>query len=157
MNAVREWSAAICMAVLAAAMLQNLVPNGSMERMIRFVIGAFVICALIVPVSQIVPQVSLDLQQPSQSQPDSQLQNTVEDQISSAAQDSIYNLVVAELSRIDIKCENVAAIMDTHEDGSISINKVVVKLAKGYGSECRKASDYLQKELGIKTEVSSDG
>lgn len=156
MNAVKEWTAAICMAVLAAAMLQNLVPGGSMERMVKFIIGAFVICAIIAPISKIVPQISLELQQPSQSQADTGFKNTVEKQISSAAQESIYNLVVAELSRINIKCENVTAIMDTHEDGSISINKVVVKLAKGHSAECQTASDYLQKELGLKTEVTAD-
>lgn len=157
MSAVREWSAAICMAVLAAAMLQSLVPGGSMERMTKFVIGAFVICAIIAPISKIVPQISADLQDYGQAQPNTQLQSTVDNQISSAAQESIYNLVVAELSRIDVKCENVAVIMNAREDGRISINKVVVKLAKGYSAECQKASDYLQKELGLKTEVTADG
>lgn len=157
MSAVREWSAAICMAVLAAAMLQTLVPGGSMERMVKFVIGAFVICALIAPVSKIVPQISLDLRDYGKAQPNAQLQSTVDGQVAAAAQESVYNLVVAELSRIDIKCENVTVMMDTREDGRISINKVVVKLAKGYSAECRKASDYLQKELGLKTEVTADG
>ena len=41
MGAVREWSAAICLAALAAALLQGLAPSGAMERMVKLVLGAF--------------------------------------------------------------------------------------------------------------------
>ncbi len=156
MNAVKEWSAAICMAVLAASMLQNLVPNGSMERMVKFVIGAFVICALIQPLAKIVPQVSFDFQENTKSPVNSELKGTVETQLSSAAQNSIRNLVITELNNINIKCENVNVIMDTNEDGSISINKVVVTLAKGYDADCKTASEHLEKALGLKMEVTVD-
>ena len=156
MSSVKEWSAAICMAALAAAMLQSLVPNGSMERMVKFVIGAFVICAMIQPISKIVPQINLNLQETSKNPVNSELAGTVENQLTSAAQDSIKNLVFTELNKLNIKCENVNAIMDTNEDGSISINKVVVILAKGYDGDCKKASDHLEKTLGLKMEVTAD-
>ena len=156
MNSVKEWSAAICMAALAAAMLQSLVPNGSMERMVKFVIGAFVICVLIQPLSKIVPQINVDLQETTKKPANSQLANTVKNQMSTAAQDSIKNLVITELNNLNIKCKNVNAIMDTNEDGSISINKVVVILAKGYDGDCKKAADHLEKTLGLKMEVIAD-
>ncbi len=157
MNAVREWAAAICMAVLAAAMLQNIVPNGSMERMIRFVIGAFVVCVLIQPVSSIVPQISVDFQQSAQNETNTHLQDTVNRQMSDAAQQSIHNLVISELSQINIKCENVSVNMDTHEDGSISINQVIVTLAKGYDAYCGTAAERLEKVTGLKMEVKPYG
>lgn len=157
MSAVKEWSAAICIAVLAAALLQNLVPSGSMERMIRFVIGAFVICVLIQPIASIVPKIDFNLQEPASSSTPAHLQETVNAQLSDAAQQSIRNMVTAELGRIGIKCENVSVIMDTHEDGSISINKVVVTLAKGYGASCDTAAGQLEKVTGLKMEVTADG
>lgn len=156
MNGVREWSTAICMAALVAAMMQSLVPNGSMERMVRFVIGAFIICALIVPITKIVPQISVTLQKSASTQDNTQFKGTVEKQLYTAAQQSITNLVVAELNNMNIKCENVNVIMDTNEDGSISINKVVVILAKGYGTDRQKALAQLEKTLGVKMEVTAD-
>lgn len=145
------------MAVLAAGLLQNLVPNGSMERMIKFIIGAFVICVLIQPVAQIVPQISINLQDSTASAPNTHLQETVNSQINDAAQQSIRNLVITELNQINIKCENVTVNMDTHEDGSISINKVVVTLAKGYDAFCESASEHLEKVTGLKMEVIAYG
>lgn len=156
MNSVREWSTIICLAALVAALLQSLVPNGSMERMVKFVIGAFMICAMIVPLTKIVPQISVDIQQNTRTQDNTQLKSTVEKQLSDAAQESITNLVTEELNNMGIKCKNVHVMMDTKEDGSISINKVVVNLAKEYGADMEKASAHLEKTLGIKTEVSVD-
>lgn len=156
MNGVKEWSAAVCMAVLAAAMLQNLVPNGSMERMVKFVIGAFVICAMIQPLAKAIPEIKWNVQENSGVQENARLKQTVNNQLSDAAQQSIRNLVITELRNIDIKCENVTAIMDTHEDGSISINKVQVVLAKGYGGSCAAAAEHLEKVLGLKMEVTAD-
>lgn len=157
MNAVKAWSAAICMAALAAALLRNLTPNGPMERMIRFVIGAFVICVMLPPIAGALPQLSAGLQESAVTAPDTRLQNTVSSQLSDAAEQSIRNLVVAELERVNIKCENVSVIMDTRENGSISINRVVVKLAKGYGASCNFAAGHLEKVLGLKMEVTADG
>ena len=45
MSEIREWASVICMSALAAALLQSLAPSGTMERMAKFVIGAFIICA----------------------------------------------------------------------------------------------------------------
>lgn len=157
MNAVKEWSAVICMAALIAAMLQNLVPSGSMQRMVKFVIGVFIICVLIVPLKKITPIIQLDIDEDTNSINNSQLKNTVDNQYSLAVKESITNLVMTELNSINIKCKNVNVIMDTNEDKRISINKVVVNLAKGYGSECKKAQNHLEKVLGLKTEVTSDG
>jgi stage III sporulation protein AF len=157
MNAVKEWSAVICMAALIAAMLQNLVPSGSMQRMVKFVIGVFIICVLIVPLKKITPIIQLDIDEDTNSINNSQLKNTVDNQYSLAVKESITNLVMTELNSINIKCKNVNVIMDTNEDKCISINKVVVNLAKGYDSECKKAENHLEKVLGLKTEVTSDG
>jgi stage III sporulation protein AF len=157
MNAVKEWSAVICMAALIAAMLQNLVPSGSMQRMVKFVIGVFIICVLIVPLKKITPIIQLDIDEDTNSTNNSRLKGTVENQYSSAVKESITNLVITELNSLNIKCKNVNVIMDTNEDKRISINKVVVNLAKGYGSECKKAQNHLEKVLGLKTEVTSDG
>lgn len=156
MNSVRIWSASICMAALAASILQSLVPNGSMERMVKFIIGAFVICALIQPLSRVIPEVKVNLSESKKQSVNSQLAGTVEKQYSDAAEESIKNLVAAELNKLDIKCKNVTVIMDTNESGSISINKVVVILAKGYDGDCQKAQNHLEKTLGIKTEVTAD-
>lgn len=156
MNDIREWTTVICLAALVAAMLQSLVPNGSMERMAKFVIGAFVICALISPLSRIIPKIGVSLRGTDTVPEGTRLQSTVEQQVRTAAQESITNLVAAELSGIQMKCKNVTVDMDTNDDGSISITKVIVVLDKENAADCQRAAAYLEKELGLKMEVTAD-
>lgn len=159
MSGVREWSLVICFAALSATMLQSMVPNGSMERMARFVIGAFVICALIAPVSRIVPQLRISLNQNSrttESGGNTGLNSTVGSQYRAAAEQSITGLVYAELKHLGVKYKNVQVMMDTDANGSISITKIIVELPKESSKDGARVSSSLEKTLGIKTEVVSD-
>lgn len=157
MSGIREWTTVICLAALSAAMLQSLAPDGSMERMAKFVIGAFVICALISPLAKLCPQIGTVLRGSGTAPEEStRLQSAVERQTRTAAEESIRNLVTAELGGIRIKCKNVAVRMDTNEDGSISIIKVIVVLDKENAADCSKAAALLEKDLGLKMEVTAD-
>ena len=64
--------------------------------------------------------------------------------------------MAAELNEIHMKCKNVDVNMDTNEDGSISITKVIVVLDKENAAGCQQAAAYLEKELGLKVEVTAD-
>ena len=157
MSGVREWATVICLAALSAAMLQSLMPNGSMERMAKFVIGAFIICALISPISQVAPHISTILRTEGRStQENTMLNSTVNHQFEDAARQSITNLVQSELKQMGIFCKNVQVIMDTDADGSISISKVIVTLDREEASGRAGVSSTLEKTLGIQTEVVSD-
>ena len=157
MNGIREWSAVVCLSALAASMLQSLIPNGSMERMAKFVIGAFVICAMIAPVSKALPQIRAGLNQnAARMESGGRLNSEVERQYRDAAQRSIAGLVTSELGRMGVKCKNVRVIMDTEENGSISINKVIVTVGKESVAGRAGVKSALEKALGIQTEVVSD-
>lgn len=157
MSGIREWATVICLAALSAAMLQSLVPSGSMERMAKFVIGAFIICALILPISKAAPQINAVLKMEGRPAKENlTLNSTVNKQFEEAARQSITGLVQSELTRMGIFCKNVQVIMDTDDNGSISINKVIVTLDGEEASGHAGVSSALEKTLGIKTEVVSD-
>lgn len=156
MNAVREWTAGICVAALAAAVLQGMVPNGAMERMFRLVMGAFMVCVLILPLQKLVPKLSAIGQGGTSAQEQTRLEGAVTQQYQDAAQQSIRNLVFSELGRMNIKCEKVVASMDIKEDNSIVINRVKVVLAAEEASKCQKVAAELEKTLGLKMEVTAN-
>lgn len=157
MGAVREWSAAICLVALAAALLQGLAPNGSMERMVKLVLGAFVLCAMAMPLKNLGVQIAWNFPIEEHTQENTQLQSTVETQMETAARSSIENLVAAELSKMDVKSEKVVVRMDTNADNSIGINRVEVTLAEGYGGDCARAQARLRETLGLEVEVTAHG
>lgn len=160
MKEIQQWTAVICLAALTASLAQSLLPSGSMERMGKFIVGAFMICVMIAPIAKFAPQLHLSLSSTSgktvtQNQT---LESTVDSQITEASRKSISNLVTAELAKIQIKCKNVRVVMDTKQDGRISITKIIVTLDAKDTARLQEAQKYLEKELGLKTEVvSNDG
>lgn len=157
MNGVREWSAMICLAGIVAALVQGLMPNGPMERIAKFILGAFIICVLIGPLTSAIPKISLSMGNTGTAQRNQRLDSALDGQIREAAEKSITGLVVSELNKIGVKCKNVHVDMDTNKDGSISITKITVTLDAKYAAEREKTSDWLKKELGIQTEVVANG
>ena len=53
MNGIKEWSAILCLAALASCMLEMIIPSGRMEKIMRFVLGGFLLCAMISPISNL--------------------------------------------------------------------------------------------------------
>lgn len=158
MKEVQQWTLVICLAALATSLAQSLLPAGTMEHMGKFVVGAFMICVIIAPISKIVPQVKVNMADSPYSgkTQSSMLESTVSRQMEEEAQKSISNLVASQLGKINIKCKNVQTVMDTNSDGRISISKVVVRLESKSTADRKAAQEYLQKQLGLKTEVISD-
>lgn len=154
MNDVKTWATVICLVTLISALMQYLVPDGSMGKMMKLVLGVFVICGIVLPLSKIVPQISVNLQDATSSaQGTETFKNTVDQQIYSAANSGIQNVVITELAAMNIKCENVAVMMDTKASSSISISKVVVTVPIQYSSQCIEIASHLETVLGLKTEV----
>lgn len=159
MKEIQQWTAVICLAALTASLAQSMLPAGQMERMGRFVVGAFMICVMIAPLSNLPAQLRLSAGGTAEKAPaqNEQLESTVNSQMAEASQKSISGLVTAELARLRIKCKNVRVVMDTNRDGRISITKVIVTLEAKDAAQARTAQNYLEKELGLKTEVVTDG
>lgn len=158
MSAIREWATVICMAALAASILQYLSPSGGMERMLRFVLGAFLLCGILLPFGKGLPDLEFDIQaSASVSQDGQQFKDAVDRQFYEAAKNGITSVVAGDLYKMGIKCENVDLMMDTNEDNSIVINKVAVTLPAEFANRCAEAEAGLEKVLGLKTEVTAYG
>ena len=61
MNAVYQWATVVCLAAIVGAMIELITPIGRMEKMVRFVLGAFMICAMIAPFTSTAIKITFDL------------------------------------------------------------------------------------------------
>ena len=79
MNTIQQWTAGICLAVLALSLVQYLMPEGALHKTAELAAGAFFLCAVLIPVLQAAPDFSFLFSLPS-LQPSESLQDTVEEQ-----------------------------------------------------------------------------
>lgn len=95
MSGVQSWAISVCFTVIAASILQYISPNGAMERVMKLVLGAFVLYGIMMPIISLVPQISngfdayIDTEHPNQSV---DLTDTVNSQIHTAASAGIQNI-----------------------------------------------------------------
>ena len=62
MSGLTTVAATICACTIAAALLSHFVTDGSMKRLMQLIMGAFVVCAMAVPVANAVGAVAADWQ-----------------------------------------------------------------------------------------------
>ena len=155
MNAVRTWSAAICFAVLAAAVLRYLAPPGSMEKMLRYVTGAFLVCAMAFSLKSVLPQIPSFFSLSFRYDEPADFSSFVEEQSLAAAQESVERLTEAELKKMGISHKNIHADMDKQEDGSIGITRIQIWLESGYEGYGARVESELSGAFGVPVEVVS--
>lgn len=155
MSGVQSWAVGVCFTVVAAAVLQYLAPGGAMQRMVKLILGAFVLYGIMMPLISLVPQLQNGLQDyidTGQGASAVDLSDTVQEQMYTAASSGIQSVVAVELAKKNVHCENVALIMDRNPDNSISISKVLVTVSSAAMSQ-DVLEQHLSGVLGLKTEV----
>ena len=155
MNAVQQWTAGICLAVLAGSLLQHLMPEGAMRRMAELTAGAFFLCAVLVPLMRAAPDFSILLSlRPSTVE--EEFAGTVQRQQEQAIRDSVTSLIAAQLSQEGIPVQGIEVDVNMGEDGSIHMNQITVTLPAEYAGACFRASSILSSVLGLEAEVTAN-
>ena len=156
MSSVQNWAAALCVAAFASALLQYLSPGGTMEKVFRLVLGAFVLCGLLSPLTDVLPTIAESLPAWSESSPQSEFTQSVDDQILQSAKANLEQVIAGQLYTMGYSWENIEIFMDMAADGSIVINKVAVTLSDPV-ADCTEVSGRLEKVTGLKMEVTAYG
>lgn len=154
MDGVAQWASVICIAAVVCTLFELLSPNGKLEKIMRFVLGLFVICAIIIPLGQAVLNINLDLSGIEQFEADdSSFSEKVNEQTENIGKESVIQLTKQVLNKIGVTPKKVEISMDTKEDNSISIVLVTVYVDREYKEDKIKIKNTLEEELGLDVSV----
>jgi len=149
MNEISVFAKSLCMLVFICAILEELYPKGSMEKISRFLLSVFILVSLISPIKKLIES---DFSFLSIKETISSFSfSSLDDEIVKEASKSIENLAAKELIKENIDFKNITVKMDITESGGISIDKIIVNL-KDY-ENALLAKYTLEEALNIKTEV----
>lgn len=158
MNGVMQWATVVCLAAVVGAMIELITPTGRMEKMVRFVLGGFMICAIITPLTGTATKITFDLPaQTWQSQETAaSFQEDLNEQVLQVAANNIKELAVEALQKEHITAQKIEVFMDTSDESGISINNLVVTLDESRRGDQAQVKKILENTLGLPTEVSID-
>lgn len=152
MNVISSWAIVICIAAVICGVLELLAPSTRMDSILRFVFGGFMLCAIIIPITNI----DLDLTSIPQSE---EIVNSAEsstaynDKSIDYVKDSISSLVKSTLEKISVTPEEIFIDMDIDEDSCINMITVRLKISSKDLQLVGKIKQTIQDELGLECKI----
>ncbi|MDR0404642.1 MAG: stage III sporulation protein AF [Oscillospiraceae bacterium] len=147
MNQINQWAFVLCLAVVVCSIFDMMSPSGRMQQIMHLVLGAFLICAMIVPIAGSNFKMKFPEKICEENDLGKDLKQEVTNQTKKLAEENLVPFVREILERENIQTEKVEIFMDTEETGSISINKVSVILKKKDIEEINKAERILREKM----------
>lgn len=133
MNEILAVTLAICASALICTLVSNFVTDGSTKKIISLVLGAFIICSMIVPIKNAVNGFSeeiaeTDISDYSVSTNDEAYSREILKQTRSNLESALKDLLLQNGVEIN-SCEIILAVTD---DNSIIISSVSIYISKEY-------------------------
>ena len=133
MNEIFAVTSAICASALICTLVSNFVTDGSTKKIISLVLGAFIICSMIVPIKNAVNGFSeeiaeTDISDYSVSTNEEAYSREILKQTRSNLESALKDLILQNGVEIN-SCEIILAVTD---DDSIIISSVSIYISKEY-------------------------
>lgn len=133
MNELLTVTSAICASALICTLVSNFVTDGSTKKIVSLVLGAFIICSMIVPIKNAVNGFSeeiaeTDISDSAVSTDDEAYSREILKQTRSNLESALKDLLLQNGIEIN-SCEIILALTD---DNSIIISSVRIYISKEY-------------------------
>lgn len=156
MDIVRRWTTLICLATAACIILELVLPPGKMEKTAHMVIGIFMLCIIMTPLTDRSFRLGFDLgkkiQIPS-SEDKTGFPEAVNNQIESFMMDNIRSIVSGVLKDMGIRPKKIDIFMDTNKDNCISFIECKIFIGKDEQDKGMVIKREIKSKLGLETEV----
>ncbi len=150
---LKLWAISLCAAALAGAIMHMIVPNTSLEKMMRLVIGVFFLSCIISPVLARLPDLDLGASGKAEQQVvqiQEGLLRTIDGQVDSQMKAVVRTLLMQK----GIAPENISFEYNTADKNRISISQIDVMLSPEYTAHEAEIREYINGQTGITTILS---
>lgn len=153
MNGLFAWGGAVCMAAAGCTLVHLFVGKDGIGKTVRLITAAFFLCAVLSPLPTL-KNLSLEIGQEHVSTDDTaNLQSTAVLQLQTATEEILLDTVNTALKNHRLSAQKVSLNMDTLENGSISINSIVIYTNDESGLHRGWIREIAEKRLGTAVDV----
>ncbi len=136
MEIIKQWALSLCVAAVAGAAAEMILPEGSLQKVFKITFSVFFLCCLFSPA---LANVKLDMSYSETALTETEslageLESSVNRQITDSAAASVEKLAQKELEAMGIFSAKTAADINIAEDGGILINRLQITLPAGTGA-----------------------
>lgn len=150
MNGLYTVVAVVCSSSLICTLLSNFVTDGSTKKIINLVLGAFIICSLIVPVKNAVDGFDVSISQ-YESAEDliSTSDEAYSNKIVNLTKENLEQTLTDILAQNNITINNAEIILSITDENSIIISSASIYINKEYTQYADLISDITLQNFGV--------
>lgn len=146
MSGLSGWAAAISICAVICTIVELMVSDSKLEKTVRFVLGAFMLCAILMPIGDMVAEISdIDFSQTMTESTDEKFN----EQKKKLMENQISSLVSNTLAEKNIYPQKTEVSMDIDESSGISMVSVTVILKKEDAEKANTVTDTIKTQLGL--------
>lgn len=154
MNSIYPAVITVCAAVLICSILSNFICEGSVKKIFNLVMGAFLVCSLIVPAINAVKSLTLNLSELPQSE---ELISTYDElyntQVVYQTKENLELSVRDILSQNGIQINNCEIVLSLTDESSIIISSIDIYIYKDDVSQTETIREITEKNFGINPNI----
>lgn len=144
----------VCAAAIACAILSTFVSDGGLKRILSLVMGAFMVCSLIVPAKNAVQKLGLNLSSyPSSQQLTATADEAVNSQVVAQAKENLEKTLSDLLLQNGIKINRCEIILSNQQQNRIIISSVSIYIDKNSPDNTGRISELCSQNFGIEPNI----
>ena len=154
MKSLSAVAAVICASSLICTLVSTFVSESSTKKIINLVLGAFIICSLIIPVKNAFADFNLNLSQyESSDELSASYDEAYEKQVVNQTKANLEKTLEQFLEQNSIKINSCEIILSVKGDNSIIISSISIYISKEYTPYSDNISSITQQNFGVKPNV----
>ena len=158
MEGIRSWGVSVCVVSLICALVQMILPNDSVGKMVKILLAVLFLCCFISPIANLKGNMSLNI--PKNNNQELSLNNSkklterTDRQLKLQIQKQLAEIVGKVITEYNVKAKNILIIMDTDGNNRISINQINVVLYEKDKEKGEAIAGKIYEQLKTKVDIS---
>ena len=153
MAELTEWAGAVCAAAVICAVSEILLPDGSVAKTVKFVLGLFLIVSVMLPLVNMLRSCTFDFKNIKIPESKTDIVQKTDNLSMTYGKSIIQKLVTDCLDENSIRYEKTDVIMDSSDGKSIDIIRVCIYIRADERNSLAEIQRLVKEKTGITPDV----
>lgn len=153
MSAITSWATAVCIVAVICSLYDMLIPDGNTSKMLDFVLGMFLIVAILIPFVNIVKSEPLNFKNIEFNSKDFTMSTENEDLIIDVGKSTVEKIISDSLKEKNISYKKIVIDMDSSNGNSIDIIRAKIYIENSYRNQIIDIQNIVKEKTGITPDV----
>lgn len=153
MSAITSWATAVCIVAVICSLYDMLIPDGNTSKMLDFVLGMFLIVAILIPFVNIVKSEPLNFKNIEFNSKDFTMSTENEDLIVDVGKSTVEKIISDSLKEKNISYKKIVIDMDSSNGNSIDIIRAKIYIENSYRNQIIDIQNIVKEKTGITPDV----